>query len=89
MATQTGERPTSATPSLHDEKNGTESTSSTTDKNETTEVDQPAAAEREYLIGIKLILLLGAATLATFLTMLDMTIVATVCPPTAQCRIRS
>jgi hypothetical protein len=81
MATQAVEGCTAPTVSFHEEKIRTESSSSTTDKNETAEVNQPSAEEREYLGGIKLILVLGAATLGSFLVMLDMSIIATVSMP--------
>ncbi len=53
--------------------------SSTIEKNGSTqEGTLPFTAEYEYVKGIKLILVLASATLATFLMMLDMTIIATV-----------
>ncbi|KAN0116823.1 efflux pump [Hyaloscypha variabilis] len=55
--------------------------SSTTEKNGSTQEGiLPFTAEYEYVKGIKLILVLASATLATFLMMLDMTIIATAIP---------
>jgi hypothetical protein len=53
--------------------------SSTTERNGSTQEGTLLfTAEREYVKGIKLILVLASATLATFLMMLDMTLIATV-----------
>jgi len=79
MATQL---PNPSTIHFKGEKEGLES-SLTTERDGLTQEGNPPATkerteERGYLKGIKLILVLASATLATFLMMLDMTIVATV-----------
>lgn len=63
----------------NDEKERVEFSSSSDEKKQSVpEGDQPAMHEHEYLTGIKLILVLASATVASFLMLLDMTIIATV-----------
>jgi hypothetical protein len=56
-----------------------ETSSSTTEKNQSTHQEGlPLTEEREYLSGIKLLLVLALASLASFLVLLDMVIIAKV-----------
>jgi hypothetical protein len=63
-----------------DEKEIPGSFSSTSEKIDTNRDEAlPSTEEREYLGGVKLILVLASTTVACFLVLLDMVIIATVC----------
>jgi hypothetical protein len=73
-----------STNASHGEKEKLESSSSARENESTEGRDLPLTEGHEYLSGIKLMLVLASTTLASFLILLDMAIIATVCSPRPQ-----
>lgn len=72
--------PEPAMPTLSDEHNPLESSSTTDNEKSTSAEIQPATEEHIYLDGVKLFLVLACATAVSFLMLLDLSILATAIP---------